>query len=127
VSATATTTNVTETVDTYLRSLTEADPAQRPAMIARAWSPEGRYLDPHHDLAGYAAIEAAIAGVVAAYPGFAFRRTTTVDAHHECIRFGWEFTGPDGVAVLTGMDVGVLGGDGRLASITGFHGDLAPA
>ena len=125
--ATSTNTNVAETVDSYLASLAEADGATRSTLLARAFIPECRYSDPHHDLAGYEAFDAAIVNVVTAYPGFRFQRTTGIDAHHEFVRFGWEFRGPDGSVPLAGMDVGVLANDGRLEAIVGFHGELPAA
>ena len=125
--STATSTSVAETVDTYLASLSEADATTRKALLARAFVPECRYSDPHHDLAGYEAFEGAIVNVVTQYPGFRFQRTTGVDAHYEFVRFGWEFRGPDGSVPLAGMDAGVLAGDGRLEAIVGFHGELPAA
>ena len=113
----------TEIIDTYLASLTEPNTARRAALMEKAWTPDARYVDPHHDLAGYAAFSGAIDNVVSGYPGFQFRRTTGLDAQHEYVRFGWEFVGPDGTAVQKGLDVGQLAVDGRLQTIIGFHGD----
>ena len=125
--STATRVTPTEIVDSYLASLTEPNAARRSALMEKAWTPDGRYVDPNHDLVGYAAFSGAIDGVVSGYPGFQFRRTTGLDAQHEYVRFGWEFVGPDGAAVQSGLDVGQLADDGRLRSIMGFHGDLPAA
>jgi hypothetical protein len=121
--STATETKTTEIVDSYLASLTEPNAARRAELMEKAWTPTARYVDPNHDLTGYAAFSGAIDGVVSGYPGFQFRRTTGLDAQHEYVRFGWEFVSPDGTAVQTGLDVGQLAGDGRLQTIMGFHGD----
>jgi len=123
----ATQATATEIIDTYLASLTEADTSRRAVLMEKAWTPGARYVDPHHDLVGYAAFSGAIDNVVSGYPGFQFRRTTGLDAQHEYVRFGWEFIGPDGAAVQTGLDVGELASDGRLQTIMGFHGDLPAA
>ncbi|MEX0783910.1 MAG: nuclear transport factor 2 family protein [Dehalococcoidia bacterium] len=123
----ATAINVAETVDTYLASLGQADPAARAAMIATAWTPNGRYVDPARDVTGAEAMEATIAGVQEHTPGATFRRTTGIDQHHEYLRFGWEMVGPDGAVVLAGIDVGSLSEDGKLKGICGFFGDLPAA
>lgn len=114
-------------VDTYLASLTEPDEHRRAQLLREAWVADGRYSDPHHELVGYDAFSETIAGIVTQFPGFRFQRVTAVDAHHRSLRFGWQFVSPTGDAVLEGLDVGTLAGDGRLATITGFHGQLQPA
>jgi hypothetical protein len=72
---------------------------------------------------GRAAIAEMAAGVQAAYPGTAFRRTTEIDGHHDQLRFGWELTGPNG-PVVSGVDIARLAPDGRLREVTGFFGEL---
>ena len=65
-----------------------------------------------------------IEAVQARFPGYRFRRTSEIDAHHDRVRFSWELS-PDGDGALAGgLDVGVVA-DGRLRSITGFL-DFAP-
>jgi hypothetical protein len=74
---------------------------------------------------GQEGIDAMIEAVQARFPGYRFRRTSKIDAHHDRVRFSWEL-GPDGGAPLAGgLDVGVIA-DGRLRSITGFL-DFAPS
>lgn len=123
----ATSTRVVESVDTYLASLSEPDSAARGQLIAQAWVADGRYVDPQSDHRGASAMEAAISGLQSQYPGFTFRRSSGVDAHHEYLRFAWEFVGPDGTVALTGLDIGSVGEDGKLAGILGFFGDLPAA
>ena len=48
----ATTTDATATVDTYIAMWNETDPAKRAALIERAWTSDGRYLDPPLDCVG---------------------------------------------------------------------------
>ena len=123
----ATAVTVAEIVDTYLASLGQTDPDARAAMIATSWTPEGRYVDPARDITGPEAMQATIAAVQEQAPGATFRRTTAIDQHHEYLRFGWEMVGPDGALALSGIDVGVLAGDGKLKGICGFFGDLPAA
>ncbi len=123
----ATAVNIAENVDTYIASLGQTDPAARAAMIAHAFVPEGRYVDPQMDVRGAEAMQAAITAVQQQAPGATFRRTTGIDVHHEYLRFGWEMVGPDGTVLLAGTDIGSLSEDGKLTGILGFFGDLPPA
>ena len=65
-----------------------------------------------------------VAGVHQKFPGHRFRRVSGVDAHHDQVRFAWELAAPNGAIVVAGIDVGMLGPDGRLRQITGFFGEL---
>jgi hypothetical protein len=123
----ATAVDVVETIDTYLASLGQTDPDARAAMIAHAWVPDGRYVDPARDVRGAQAMDATIAAVHDQVPGATFRRTSGIDLHHEYLRFSWEMVGPDGAVVLSGIDIGSLSEDGKLKGICGFFGDLPPA
>jgi hypothetical protein len=120
-------TDITETVDTYLAMWNEDDVERRAALIERAWTPDGRYVDPVQEADGHAALSAMVDAIHAHYPGQRFRRTTDVDAHHSEVRFGWELGVPGGDVTVAGVDVGILAADGRLLRITGFFGDLASA
>jgi hypothetical protein len=115
--------DVTSTVETYLAMWNETDPARRSQHIERAWTGDGRYVDPMLEAEGHAALGAMVAGVQAKFPGHRFRRVSGVDVHHDELRFGWELRGPDGAVVVNGIDVGALAPDGRLRRITGFFGE----
>jgi hypothetical protein len=111
---------LTAVVDAYIASWHEDDPAKRAALVEQAWAEGARYVDPLLDLAGYEQL-ATLAPVLAEhYPGHRIRRTSAVDAHHGYCRFTWELAGPDGNAVITGLDVARLAEDGRLQGIAGF-------
>jgi len=120
-------TDITTTVDTYLAAWNEEDAAARADLVAAAWADGCRYVDPMFESTGHQAFSDLAAGVHSGYPGARFRRTTAVDAHHDEVRFGWELVAADGSTIVAGIDVGRLAPDGRLDSITGFFGDLAPA
>lgn len=117
-------TDLTSTIDTYLAAWTEADPGRRAKLIAEVWTDDGRLIDPPLAAEGPGAISDMAAALQAQFPGHAFRRASGVDAHHDHFRFAWELVGPDGTVVLAGLDVGEVAGDGRLARITGFFGEL---
>ena len=118
-------TNVMNTIDSYFDMWNETDPAKRAELIERAWADDGRYVDPVLEADGHAALSAMVEGVHAQFPGHRFTRTSDVDTHHDRVRFAWELAGPDGTIAVAGIDVGEVGPDGRLRSITGFFGELA--
>jgi hypothetical protein len=113
-------TAATAVVDAYVASWNEADAATRSALVAQAWAPEARYVDPLLDLTGHDDLGTLKPLLDEHYPGHRINRTSDVDAHHNVVRFGWSMTGPDGAVVATGIDVGILADDGRLQGIAGF-------
>ena len=116
--------DVTTTVDTYLAMWNEPDPVARAELIERAWTPDGRYRDPLLEADGHVALSEMVAAVHEQYPGQRFRRLSGIDLHHDQARFAWELSGDDGTVTVQGLDVAELAGDGRLACVTGFFGDL---
>lgn len=116
---------VEQIVDRYIAAWNETDPERRRELIARTWTAEGRYLDPLMAGDGHDGIDAMIAGVQSQFPGYRFRRTGDIDAHHDRIRFAWQLGPEGGLPLAGGLDVGVIA-DGRLAAITGFL-DFAPS
>ena len=117
--------DLAEVVDRYIETWNETDPARRRALIERAWTEDGTYLDPLMAGEGFAGIDAMIQGFQDRFPGLRCRRSGEIDAHHDRVRFGWAFAPEGGPAVAGGLDVGVVAGD-RLRSIVGFV-DFAPA
>ncbi|PRY47748.1 hypothetical protein LY71_112105 [Geodermatophilus tzadiensis] len=54
------------------------------------------------------------------FPGFVHRPAGPVDAHHDQVRFTWHL-GPEGAEPpVTGFDVAVTDGDGRIRTVLGF-------
>jgi hypothetical protein len=116
-------TDVTTVVDTYLSMWNEPDRAKRAEIVRTAWAAEGAYWDPMLEAHGHDEMVGMVDAVQAQFPGQRFRRTTGVDHHHELVRFGWELAAPDGAVTVAGVDVGVIGADGRLTRIAGFFGE----
>ena len=116
--------DVTIAVDAYLAAYGEPDARRRAELIALAWAPDGRLIDPPLTARGHEAISAMAEAVQQQFPGHGFRRVSAVDAHHDHLRFAWELVGADGTVALAGLDVGELDGEGRLRRITGFFGEL---
>lgn len=110
----------------YIAVWNEADPVARKEQVAALWATDGGYSDPFADVAGHDGIDGFIAAAQAQFPGFRFRLTGSVDAHHDQARFGWE-AGPEGEpAPVVGFDVVVADQDGRLRHVYGFL-DAAPS
>jgi SnoaL-like protein len=118
------TTDLTTLVDTYLDAWNERDAGRRGELVSRAWAEEGQLADPPLTGSGHAGISDVAAAMHQQFPDHRFERTSGVDEHHGFLRFGWNLTGPDGTVATNGIDVGVVGEDGRLARIVGFFGDL---
>ena len=114
------TNGVDATIDTYVASWNETDPARRRAAIAEAWSAAGRYRDPLMGSDGHAGVDAMVAGVQAKFPGFVLKRVSKVDHHNDAVRFAWSLGPAAGPSVVEGVDFATLSADGKLASIVGF-------
>ncbi len=122
--ATIMATDVERVIDQYIAAWNETDAEVRRDLITRTWTEDGSYLDPLMSGEGHDGIDAMIGGVQTQFPGFRFRRTGGLDAHHDRVRFSWELGPAGGPPLAGGVDFGVLA-DGRLQSITGFL-DFAP-
>lgn len=108
----------------YISLWNTTDSDGRRRQLADGWSTDARYADPQMAGRGHAEIEALIAGVHAAYPGFVFTLYGTPDGHGPHVRFSWSL-GPEGAEPLArGTDHVELEGDG-IARVTGFL-DLVP-
>ena len=112
-----------ETVEAYMSAWNEPDEAKRRQLLEGCWADNGTYTDPMSDVAGRDALVTLITGFQQQMPGASISLTSAIDEHHGRIRFGWALNG--GPTAMDGIDVGVLAGDGKLASIVGFWG-LAP-
>lgn len=119
------TTTIATTVERYFATWNETDQARRQELIVTTWAEDANYQDPLFAAAGHAAIETMIAAVHERFPGYRFRLTDPIDAHHDRARWGWELAGPDGgTPAAVGGDFGTIAPDGRLREVIGF---FAPA
>jgi hypothetical protein len=100
------------------------DPAERAALVARAFTEDGRHVDQHADATGHAELVEMIAGVHAGFPGFQMARTSGVDRFGDQLRFAWDLNAADGSPIVAGLDIAEVAADGRLQRVTGFWGDL---
>jgi hypothetical protein len=118
--------NLTDLIDRYIAIWNETDRTRRRDLIARTWTENASYLDPHMEGSGQDGIDAMIQGVQERFPGYRFRRAGAVDAYRDRVRFAWELAPEGGPAVAKGTDFGVVAADQRLQAITGFL-DQVPA
>jgi hypothetical protein len=128
MSSTPTTTrSTTELVDEHLATWSEPDPTRRLQRIADCWDADGALVDPPLDGRGHDGINALMGAMQEHYPDHVFTRVGDVDAHHDTFRVAWELRGPVGDVALAGLDVGLVGDDGKLTRISGFFGVLDAA
>lgn len=113
-------------VEQYFSTWNERDADRRLALAEKTWTPDGRYVDPQADVTGPAAFSELAASVHQLAPDHTFRLTSAVEQHHDQLRFTWEMVGPAGDVMLSGVDIGRIADDGRLAAITGFFGATPP-
>jgi hypothetical protein len=113
-------------VDQYFTYWNETDATARGAIIDQTFATEARYVDPLLEATGHAELHAIADGVHAQFPGHRFERTTAIDDHHDQLRFGWRLVAPDGAVTVEGVDIAQVA-DGRLATVTGFFGELGAA
>lgn len=116
---------LTELIDEHLDTWSETDPDVRRARIRATWSADGAIVDPPLTGHGHHGIDALMVAMQEHYPGHRFVRASAVDAHHDVFRVAWDLCGPDDSVALSGFDVGMVDGDGRLRHISGFFGEVA--
>ena len=89
--------------------------------MARTWAAEGSYLDAHRDSVGHDTIAAMIGATQTQFPGYRFRLSSGIEAHHDRVRFSWTAGGTtEAPLFFGGTDFATLGPDGRFSTVTGF-------
>ena len=124
---TATAATVEATVDAYLQSWNETDPARRAALIERSLGADLWYRDPLLEADGLEAYDTMVAAVQAQFPGLVMSRTSPIDAHRDLVRFNWALGAPGQDPVFAGLDVAKTDADGKLHRIIGFAGETIAA
>ncbi len=120
-------TDTSSLADRYIAMWNETDPVRRRTLVAALWTETARYVDPMMSGDGHGGIDAMVQAVQDRFPGHRFHRTTDVDGHNDRIRFGWALKADGAAPLAAGIDFGVIAGDGRLLSITGFLDQLPAA
>ena len=116
------TTTLDQTIDSYFAAWNEADAAKRLDHVSAAFADECHYVDPMSDVTSHAGVVDMMEGVRAQFVGASLQRTGDIDPHHTVARFPWNATGADGAVIVAGIDVVVIGDDGRISALAGFFG-----
>ena len=61
-----------------------------------------------------------IASVQQQLPGYRFRLSSGIEAHHDYVRFSWHAGAPDAPLFFAGTDFAAIAPDGRFSAVTGF-------
>ena len=112
-------------IDQYCASWGEDDAAKRAAMLQDVWAERATYTDPTAHVEGRSNLVAHISAVRQQFPGARIVRTSAIDQHNHCARFGWKLEKADGTWLPEGIDIAEFR-DGKLQSIVGFFGALKP-
>lgn len=116
--------SIEATIDRYCEAWSAPEPAARAAALADVWAKDARYTDPRADAHGAEALLGHIAGVLAQRPGARVVRTSAVQHHHGFASFAWRVIEADGTMLPEGLDIAMIGDDGRITQIIGFFGAL---
>ena len=107
-------------VESYFAAWNETNTDRRRALVESTFAPDGVYCDPLSLAEGPEAIDTMVAGIQAHYPGHALNLSSLVEEHHGVLRFEWTIFEPSGAAMIEGLDVVELDGDGRFQRVNGF-------
>lgn len=110
-------------IDRYCEAWCEDDPARRAGILLEVFAERATYTDPMAHVDGRASLVAHIGGIRQQFPGAIIARTSAVDVHHHCARFGWQLTQPNGPALTGNVDFAEIR-DGKIQSVVGFFGPL---
>lgn len=116
---------LTTLIDQYCASWGEDDSARRAELLQEVWAERATYTDPLAHVEGRQNLVAHIGAMRQRFPGARIVRTSAIDRHNHCARFGWKLEQPDGSALPEGIDIAEFR-DGKLQSIIGFFGALKP-
>ncbi len=113
-----------EVVAAYMVAWKEPHPEARLGLLGICWADDGIYCDPGVRLVGREALSDHIAGKLAERPGASLEQLSTVNHHHNWLRFHWRLVRADGTFGPRSIDIGQTGPDGRLIQMIGFFGEL---
>jgi hypothetical protein len=109
-------------VDSYCAAWSAAEPATRLALLNEVRGETGIYVDPTAFCVSRNELAEHIGKVQQRYLGAKVIRTSTLDHHHDLLRFSWKMILADGKSLPDGVDFGELSGSGKLGRIVGFFG-----
>jgi hypothetical protein len=84
----------------------EDSPDKRLEAIRELYAEDAVLNEPHDSVKGHTAINEAVTALLGSLPpGFVFRSVGSAVGHHNVGRLKWRSGRPDGLPVVTGMDV----------------------
>ena len=115
-------TDIATFVDRYVNIWNEPDAGQRRRIVRELWQEDARHLARTIEAVGHAGIESRVATAYEKWvkeKGNVFR-LRDLDGHHGTIKLRWEMLpAAGGEAISVGLDLLVLGEDGRIR--TGYQ------
>lgn len=115
-------------VAAYEAAYTTTDTSQIDALVAQAFTEDGKLLSPWIDgaISGQSALADHIRLTRARIEGTTSRHTSALEGVGNTLRWTWAFE-VDGERVAEGMDVVVLGPDEKISLLIVFDGAAPPA
>jgi hypothetical protein len=113
-------------VDTYIRAVTERDPAVREAMIEACWAADGRMVTRSREIRGRAGLAEELTRVAADPRLLGFRVISVIDARGTTFRYRSLANFRDGTSVEF-FDAGEVDASGRIRVLLTFAGPLGEA
>ncbi len=111
-------TDITTLPDRYVAAWNEADPERRRSAVTRLYADDGRIVTPSVEVSGSEAIVEHIAEAFAEFVGASGNRFRRVGStgHHQSLLIRWELTGGGQRVAGAGLNVLILGPDGRIGA-----------
>src|SRR5260370_232961 len=113
-------------VERYIAAWHEPDSDGRRKAITELWDAEGSYVDPSREVRGYEALYEVVTGIHDEFVRsgkYIFRAGSSVQSHHNVMRFKWELADLEtGQAVDGGLDVLVTDDAGPILADYKFIG-----
>jgi hypothetical protein len=117
--------DLTKLIDRYCEAWCEDDAGKRADILQEVFAERATYTDPMAHVDGRANLAAHIGVMRQQFPGAVIARTSAIDAHNHCARFGWQLTQPNGPSLIDNVDF-IEVRDGKIQSVVGFFGPLKP-
>lgn len=115
-----------QTLQAYVELWSEPDAGRREALVRACLKDDAEIIGPGYRFKGHQAVLDEVVRFLRADPGFRPVLTSGFDAHDGWGRFTFALLDPAGQIVNEGWDLVELGGDGRIAKVISFWGQLPP-
>jgi hypothetical protein len=117
---------IDEAVLAYVAAWNENDSTKRRGFIETCWADGGTVTSNYVHVTGREELLETIATWRRNCPNDRAVFTSGIEEHHRWFRFTGVVVRPDGSTYSDALDIGEVGGDGRIIRIITFHGPLPP-